>query len=54
MVGYMNEEAFEKTGKEKRLLFSAGAKTVSGPKVKPQEIIYMLKRYYPIAIMTRF
>ena len=54
MVGYMNEEAFKKTKKRKKVTFSAGVKTVSGPKERPQEIIYMLKKYYPIAIMTQF
>lgn len=41
MLGYMNQEAFEKTQTEGRVTFSVAPDNNFGPKVKPLAITYM-------------
>ena len=54
MVGYMNEEAFNKTMKEKKVPFSAEVKTGYGQKEKLPVIFCMSKRFYQTVIMIQF
>ena len=44
MVGYMNEEAFEKTEKEGKVTFFSRSKNRLWTKGETQEIICMLKK----------
>jgi len=45
MLGFMNEEAWNKTKTEKKLLFLAVARTGFGPKAKLPAIIFLSKKY---------
>lgn len=46
MLGYMNQEALDKTLKEKKVTFSAEPKTDFGPKGRPPAI-FVFEKYRP-------
>ena len=54
MLGYMNEEAYNKTVSENKVTFSPARRSVSGQKAKKAGIFCMLKVSASTAIMILY